>query len=148
LDSKKYCLFKKIYIFNNVNLTLTEKAYQTKQLKIEDNEQINFSIYYSSVFYHLLKSKENGKRLTTKPEKQNLSLRSLKNLMVNIMENISVIDKTEHANCVACKDDRKNKPLLEWKLSEGLKKMVMSLQEVQLQILKMENLINVQSQRW
>jgi hypothetical protein len=52
--------------------------------------------------------------------------------------------KPEHANCVACKDDRKNKPILGMEIIRGLKKTVTSLQEAALQIPKMANRTNAQ----
>jgi hypothetical protein len=51
--------------------------------------------------------------------------------------------KPANPNCTACKDDRKTSLFWEWKSSEGLKKMVMNLQEEPLQILKQEKHTNV-----
>jgi hypothetical protein len=51
--------------------------------------------------------------------------------------------KPADPNCTACKDDRKNKPILGMEIIRGLKKMVMNLQEEPLQILKQEKHTNV-----
>jgi uncharacterized protein (DUF2147 family) len=54
--------------------------------------------------------------------------------------------KPANPNCTACKDDRKNKPILGMEIIRGLKKMVMNLQEEPLQILKQEKHTNVRLQ--